>query len=48
MNDAGTIRIHLNNIVEFTGVIAGLVKEGIIFNAQIEGSDWVIHLTGGF
>ena len=42
------ITIGLDRDDLFTNVIAGLVRNGLTFDVQIEGQYWVIELTGGY
>ena len=42
--------IHAQSIGEFTVIIAGLVREGLTFEARTDAVNWLfeITLTGGF
>ena len=42
------ITIGLDRDELFNSVIAGLVRNGLTFDVQVEGQYWVIELTGGF
>lgn len=37
----------IENIEDFIKIVAGLVREGILFEAQKLGEKWYITLTGG-
>jgi hypothetical protein len=45
MANAGTIKVE--TIEEMVEIVAGLVKEGVIFNACKLGEYWSIEMTGG-
>ena len=40
------IKIHSSEVEIFTQVCAELTRQGITFNAQVVGNDWVIELLG--
>jgi len=45
--NAGTIKVE--TIEDLTSIIAGIVKEGLIFKCSKDGdAKWEIELTGGF
>ena len=47
MNKIGTIKVE--EIADLSVIIAGLVREGIVFNTEKLGNGtWEIELTGGF
>ena len=40
--------IVAENIENLTEIIAGLVKQGLIFKSWQDGDNWIIELTGGY
>jgi len=46
MATLGTIRIGLNNITEFTSVVAGLTRENLVFTVRMTNTEWLIEITG--